>query len=96
MVHSVLLTVGNFVKRVKELTDGPIKDALQNLVRVFSINQLRVYGSSAVESGAISQEHFRLLREVYDRAIEDLSRDHLVLVEGLGFKEDFLLNSCLS
>ena len=92
--HTLYFTLRFFLEKIESLGANPkhaaIKEGWTRLALIFSIDQLFVYTSQAVETGSINQAAVVFTKEVYAELLEEIHVDALSLLEGFGYKDNML------
>ena len=86
-LHSVLFTLQFFDKKVRSMSEGPIKLAFSRLVLIFAIEQLHVYTSQALETDSVDSTVIEFTKEIFEELLEELHVDALPLAEGFALPD---------
>jgi hypothetical protein len=92
--HTLYFTLKFFLEKIDSLGANPahaaIKEGWVRLALIFSIDQLFVYTSQAVETGSLNQAAVVFTKEVYAELLDEIHVDALSLLEGFGYKDNML------
>jgi len=65
-VHSILFTLKFFDKKLKTMTEGPLKLALSRLALIFANEQLFVFSRQAIETESVNNQTMSWCSEIYE------------------------------
>ena len=92
-LHSIQYFIMTFEEYIQKF-NGAIKNAMQNLCILFSVEQLLEHANFLVMAEVFDSEQLKILRDVYEELLELVHVDSLLLVEGFSC-DDILLQSTL-
>ena len=88
-LHAMQYFITAFEEYIQKFS-GAIKNAMQNLCILFSVDQILEYANFLVMAEVFDSEQLKILRDVYEELLEKVHVDSLVLLEGFSYPDIFL------